>query len=371
MKKLALFYLLPFAVALGGCGSEPEPTPPRRVKAMRVLDASSLSTREFPGRADPGQEVNLSFRVGGPLVELPVSVGDRVEAGTLVARIDPTDYESAVKAVDGELQMAQAAARRAAADLGRIEATFRDDPGATSQTARDRARQLRDSAAASVRAAQATVDGARDQLGYTSLQAPFGGEVVETYVENFETVVPKQPIARIVDKSSIEFVISVPENLIGYAPNVTRVELSFDALAEVTVPAKIKEIGREASQATRTYPVTLVMSQPDGAEILPGMAGTARIEAELPEGARQLGIQIPATALFSEDDPEKSYVWVIDEATRTLKRRPVETGELSEFGVLIRAGLEGGEDIVVAGVSLLSEGQEVVPLDDESKDSGS
>ena len=144
MKKFSVFCLAMLPVVFGGCGSEPEPKPPRRVKTMQVLDASSLSTREFPGRADPGQEVNLSFRVGGPLIELPVNVGDRVEAGTLVARIDPTDYESAVKGVEAELQMAQAAARRAQADLGRIEATFRDDPGATSQTARDRARQLRD-----------------------------------------------------------------------------------------------------------------------------------------------------------------------------------------------------------------------------------
>jgi RND family efflux transporter MFP subunit len=368
-----VFCLALSPLVFGACGSgpEPEPKPPQRVKAMKVLDASSLSTRAFPGRAAPGREVNLSFRVGGPLVALPVSVGDRVEEGALVARIDPTDYESAVNAVEAELQAAQASARRAAADLGRIEATFRDDPGATSQTARDRARQLRDSAAASVRAVQATVDGARDQLSYTSLEAPFGGDVVETYVENFETVLPKQPIARIIDKSNIEFVISVPETLISYAPNVTRAEVTFDALPGVMVPATIKEIGREATQATRTYPVTLLMSQPEGAEILPGMAGTARIEAELPEGALQLGIQIPTTAMFTGDDPAKSYVWVIDEATRTLERRQVEPGGLSEFGVLIRSGLQAGERIVVAGVSVLSEGQEVVPLDDQSKDSGS
>ena len=351
---------------LTACGAEEAPpAPPRPVKAMQVLDASGLTTRAFPGRATPGQEVNLSFRVAGPLVELPVSVGDRVDTGDTVARIDPTDYQTAVDARESEVQVAQASATRAQADLTRIQNTLREDPGAASQMALDRARQLRDSSAAGVRALQATVGGARDRLSYTTLKAPFSGEVVETYVENFETVVPKQPIARIVDASSIEFVIGVPENLIGYADRVTSVQVTFDALPGIEVPATIKEIGREATQATRTYPVTLSMTQPEGAEILSGMAGEAAIEADLPQEAREVGIQIPATALFTGADPSQSFVWVIDEASNTLVRREVETGRLSEFGVLIRNGLQAGDWIVVAGVSALDEGDEVVRLGNE------
>jgi RND family efflux transporter MFP subunit len=223
----------------------------------------------------------------------------------------------------------------------------------------DRARQLRDSTAAAVRSTRATVTGARDQLSYTSLSAPFDGEVVETYVENFETVVPMQPILRVVDRASIEFTISVPENQIGYAPYVTGATVTFDALPGVEVTAVIKEIGKEASQATRTYPVTLAMEQPEGADILPGMAGEALMEADLPEESARLGIQIPTTALFAEEDTEKSYVWVIDQGTSTLERRQVQTGDLSEFGILIRSGLEAEEWVVVAGASLLSAGEEV------------
>jgi multidrug efflux pump subunit AcrA (membrane-fusion protein) len=98
------------------------------------------------------------------------------------------------------------------------------------------------------------------------------------------------------------------------------------------------------------------------------MAGEARIEADLPEGARQIGLSIPATALFTGDDPNFSYVWVIDPESRKLERRKVEAGELSEFGVLLRSGLEPGEQIVVGGVSLLDVGQEVVPISDGAAD---
>jgi RND family efflux transporter MFP subunit len=352
--------LIAAALMVVGCAPEPETAkPPRSVKAMQVVAPSTISSRSFPGRAEAGQEVNLSFRVPGPLIELPVSVGDTVKQDDIVARIDPTDYQSVVSSLEGQLQSAQAAANRAQADFERVENTMRDDPGATSKMALDRARQLRDSTAAVVRSSSATVAGARDQLGYTTLSAPFDGEVVETYVENFETVVPMQPILRVVDRASIEFTISVPENQIGYAPYVTGATVTFDALPGVEVTAVIKEIGKEASQTTRTYPVTLAMEQPEGADILPGMAGEALMEADLPEESARLGIQIPTTALFAEEDTEKSYVWVIDPGTSTLERREVQTGDLSEFGILIRSGLEAEEWVVVAGASLLSAGEEV------------
>jgi RND family efflux transporter MFP subunit len=196
-------------------------------------------------------------------------------------------------------------------------------------------------------------------LGYTDLLAPFAGEVVETYVENFETVVPMQPIARLLDPSSIELIVSVPENLIGYSDYVTSITVSFTALPGVSLPATIKEIGREATQATRTYPVTLVMAQPERGEILPGMAGEATIEARLPEGTGRTGITIPATATFAGSDIEVTNVWVIDPATNSLSRRAVETGRLSSSGMLITSGLEAGEWIVVAGTHSLSDGQEV------------
>ena len=64
-------------------------------------------------------------------------------------------------------------------------------------------------------------------------------------------------------------------------------------------------------------------------------------------------------------DASKSYVWVIDDATSTLSRREVEPGALSEFGVRIRRGLDGGEWVVTAGVSVLDEGQRVVKLETE------
>jgi len=348
---------------LSGCTKEPPPKPPTLVKAMQVSGASEMSKSVFPGRASAGQEANLSFRVAGPLVEFPANVGDKVAAGDLIAQIDPNDFQVQLNTAQAQLQSIQAAYTAAENDYQRVMSTFREDPGATSQRAVDTSRALRDQAQTQVSSVESVVQTATDRLSYTQLLAPFDGEVVATYVENFETVVALKPIVRLLDPSSIELTISVPESLIGYADYVISITVSFAALPGITIPAMIKEIGREATQATRTYPVTLVMEQPEGAEILPGMAGDVTIEAKLPEGSGRTGITIPASAMFAGSDIEVTNVWVIDPAKNVLSRRVVETGSLSSSGLMITAGLEAGEWIVVAGTHSLSDGQEVKIID--------
>ncbi len=119
---------------LGGCGQEaPEQQArPRLVNAMRVADTTGLAERAFPGRARAGQEVNLSFRVQGPLITFPVAVGDRVKVGDVVARLDPKDYETRLRTLEGQLEREQANLTWAEADLTRVRNIFRDDPGAIS-----------------------------------------------------------------------------------------------------------------------------------------------------------------------------------------------------------------------------------------------
>ena len=348
---------------LSGCTEEPPPKPPTLVKAIQVSGASDMSKSVFPGRASAGQEANLSFRVAGPLVEFPANVGDKVAAGDLIAQIDPNDFQVQLNTAQAQLQSIEAAYIAAENDYQRVMSTFREDPGATSQRAVDASRALRDQVQAQVSSVESVVQTATDRLSYTQLQAPFDGEVVATYVENFETVIALQTIARLLDSSSVELTVSVPESLIGYADYVSRITVSFNALPGVSIPATIKEIGREATQATRTYPVTLAFKQPENGEILPGMAGEATIEARLPEGTGRTGITIPATATFAGSDIKVTNVWVIDPATNILSRRAVETGRVSSSGLLITDGLEAGEWIVVAGTHSLSDGQEVKIID--------
>jgi RND family efflux transporter MFP subunit len=217
----------------------------------------------------------------------------------------------------------------------------------------------RDSANAQVESLEAQVATAKDALSYTHLKAPFKGTVVETFVENYEDVQAKQQIVRIVDTSKIEFVVNIPENLISDAPKVKKVYVRFDAFPDHEIPGSIKEIGKEASKTTRTYPVTLIMDQPDDIKILPGMAGQAWGDRETAIMAGDVGILVPISAVITSDGEKQSFVWVIDEKSGQVTRRKVKTGNLSDSGIMIDEGLKPGEWVAIAGVHSLQEGQKV------------
>ncbi len=368
-RLLKSVLVLAFTIFLFSCSEQEaeEKEVIRPVLAMQVSDIEQIGRRTFPGRAQATQEVDLAFRVSGPLITLPVKVGDDVKAGDVVARIDPRDFKINVDAVEGQLQEAQAAYRRAANDYQRELNILKQEPGATSKAAVDRKREERDRATANIKSLQASLTSAQNQLEYSFLKAPFDGVVVSTYVENFEDVNAKQAILRILDDTRIEMVVNVPENLISYAPHVEKVYVIFDTFPDHELEATVKEIGTEASTATRTYPVTLIMDQPTDIRILPGMAGkTVRAEMTSPEILQEVGqegVEIPISATFSTGESDKTYVWVIDTNANIVNRREITTGALTDHGIRVTKGLTPGEWIATAGVNYLSENQKVKILE--------
>ena len=365
MKYLLICFSLFFmSIALPGCEEKiPEKEVIRSVRAIQVADSSEFASRSFPGQAKATQEVDLSFRVAGPLITLPVKVGDTVRKGRELARIDPRDFEVDLRNAEGRLDRAVAELQRAETDYERVLRIQKEDPGAVSQSMVDRKRQVAKSAGADIRSLQADVDSAGDRLRYTYLKAPFDGIVTATYVENYQVLKIKQPVLRLIDHSQIEMIISIPENLISQADVLQAVDnplrVRFDPFPKHEIEAQIKEIGKEASKTTRTYPVTLILDQPEDIKILPGMAGNATRAVEIPGAATQAGIIIPETALFSPDDSGKDFVWVIDAQSKKAAKREVKTDELLDTGISIKEGLKPGEWIATAGVHSLKEGQQV------------
>ena len=206
--------------------------------------------------------------------------------------------------------------------------------------------------------AEAQLRIATKALEDTVIKAPFDGTVAWTYVERYEDVEAKQPILRVVDTSRIEFIVNLPESYMPYMPFVHDLRVQFDSFPDTVVPAQIKEIATEASETTRTYAVNLIMDQPEGMKILPGMAGKANGDVTLPETAPEEGIIVPVSAVYSPLG-QQSYIWVIDEQSGTVSRREVVTQGLRDTGIPVMEGLQAGEWIATAGVSFLKEGQKV------------
>lgn len=357
-----------FAVAilsLAACSKQEEaPEPVRPVMAMKVGSLNTLQRRSFPGEAKAALQADLSFRISGELDSLPVNVGDQVKKGDLLASLDPQDHQNKLKSAQAALESARANLRHSESDYQRIQRIYKQDPGATSQADIDRKRGQRDQDRANVKAQLAEVGNMKNNLSYTYLKAPFDGKIVATYVENHESVRSKQNIVRLLDASSIEMVVNIPENMIKLVQYVEAVYVVFDAFPDTEIRATIKEIGEEASSTTSTYPVTLAMQPPENVSILPGMAGkTVRSDINLPESARlDVGYVVPVNAIFNRGT-NNSYVWIIDKQTGLVELREVKTGVLSDQGIRVTQGLKEGEWIATAGVNYLTEKQKVMIID--------
>ena len=219
---------------------------------------------------------------------------------------------------------------------------------------------------AEIKALQAAVATAKNQLDYTVLNAPFGGSVAARYVDNYQTVQAKQPVARLLDISKIEVTIQVPESLISLAPLVKKAACRFDAFPGREFAGRITKVGAEASQTTRTYPVTVEVDQPADVQVLPGMAAVVRALPETEGKAVARDVIVPPGAVFTDAAGEKSYIWVVDEGSQKVARRPVTTGELTPEGIRIAKGLKLGEWVVTAGVHSLQDGQQVKILQEGS-----
>ena len=123
---LALAPLMPGCSKPAETGAKAEEVV-RPVKAMRLLSAASQKVREFPGIVKPAREVNLAFRVGGPLVAYDIRVGQRMEKGAVMARIDPRDFKIRVQRLSAALAEAGAGLKAMkkgarAEDVARLEA---------------------------------------------------------------------------------------------------------------------------------------------------------------------------------------------------------------------------------------------------------
>lgn len=372
-RKLLLPCLFLVPMLFAGCAEEEVvPERPRLVLAMKIGDPTTFEDRWVPGRAKATRELDLSFRVDGRMIARPVNVGDVLKKGDLVAQLDPTDYEVELQNAEGNRDEAKAKQTAAQSELNRQLRIRKEDAGAISKASIERAREGRDKAKANIKALEASVSDARNRLKRTTLTAPFDSTVVAKFAEAFEDVQANQHVVRLVDTSQVEFVVNIPESEISMISEVTNIRVQIDAFPGLEISAQIKEIGTEASRTTRTYPVTLIMEQPEGYTVLAGMAGKATGDVT----GTPAGVIVPLSAVLTNEDGSQealagkvgaspspaerpSFVWIVDETDMTVKRRPVETDVMTARGWRLKEGVKTGEWIVTAGVYSLNEGQKV------------
>ncbi len=348
MKLINYIAIILFCLALlAGCNGNNNGQTEiiRKVKIEPVRQADSLLVRSYPGIIKEANEVNLAFRVAGPIVDIPVQEGDYVKAGQLVAQIDPRDYEVQLQAAEAQYEQVKAEADRVI-ELHNRESVAGNDF---------------DKAVAGEKAVAAQLENAKDQLNDTRLLAPVSGYIQKVnFLEN-EMVDAGMPVASLIDVRHYQVEVEIPVSLYverdaivsfsGVQPEVSEEAFSLDLLS----------FSKKASN-NQLYKLQLRINPDSHPKLAPGMDVQVNI---VRESDAEPMVCVPLNALFNEAG--KTFVWVY-QPEGTVKKREVVTGELTGDGrIRISSGLQVDEQVVVAGVSLLDENVKVEPLEQASE----
>ena len=388
--------------------SPPPPAEPRPVKYVTITRNDSGGERIFPGKIIASQKVNLSFRVSGQVIELPSVKGVFAEKGTLLARLDPRDFrvqlanaQSDLGNAKAQLAAMKAGARKeevamlsAKAESARAQMTeamttmervgklykaggFSKAEYDKAQTSYQVARSAYQSATQELAKARSgarpedisamefTIQGiegkvrtAENALADTELLAPFGGVVIDRYVDNNQSIQRDQSIVSLQDIGTLEVAISVPETLVLHTrkKDIKGIEARFASLPDKRFPLTYKEASAQADPQTQTYPVTFALPTPEDVTVLPGM--TVDVIIPRPAGDEGAEAEIPASAVLAGDGTEH-FVWRVEGTDELrVKKIPVEVAGYRGDLALVK-GVAPGERIVTAGVSMLLDGDPV------------
>lgn len=350
--KIFLTAVLAQVLVIAGC-SQPVvevPTAVQPIKIFTLGKPDSSATRDYPGTIQASQDARQGFEVAGRIVEFLVQEGDLVQAGQVLARLDPRDYEN-------QRRVAQANNNKAVADLNRSLELQRLNSGAVAEADLEQDRRAAEVTEAKLEIAEKAVED-------TELRASFGGLVARKLVPDFANVQAKEPVVILQDVSQLEIEISVPERDIIQRRAVnrrTREELSeaidpvviVSALPDREFPAVITEFATTADPVTRTFPVTLRFQRPQDVNILPGM--TARVRLVV---SPELAWAVPVSAVQADAD-DQPYVWKVDPESMTVTRAPVAVAQLTGDRLQLTEGVAAGEQVAISGVQQLREGMQV------------
>ena len=336
------------AMALQGCGEKKtEELPQQIIRPVKtiVVTENEAFIRTYPGKVEGAESVNISFRVSGPLLQLPAKEGDQVKAGDLLAKMDSRDYDIA-------LTQAKAEFNKADADYQRYKKLYEKDAVALADL--DLYRSKRD-------VAKAKVEDAESAVKDTELRAPFDGQIGRIYVDNFQEVHAKQDILSIYDSKNIEIVIDLPENVVANYKEGAKASLTarFDSAPDRDFDLRVKEFSPQADPTTQTYRATLMMPLPKDINIWPGMTASVELKVDTQNFREKMNVTIPSTAVFPGDSGE-SFVWVVEPNQLIVNKRQIQVGAVTGMASIeVLEGLKAGERVVTAGIKQLKEGMRV------------
>lgn len=327
---------------LAGCGKSTAPVAdpaaalaPAQVRVAPVRLEQLPSSTEIAGTVRPLRRAQLAAKVMGNIDEFPVTLGQRVAAGDLLAKISAGEVNARLVQARSQLN----AARR---DLDR-ERTLLTKNASTA----DLVRGLEDRFAG----AEAQVREAEVMLGYATLRAPFAGVIARTFVQAGDLATPGLPLLELEGTDAFQVEAALPDAFAATLRPGATLTVAVPA-SGLTFPAVLAELSSAADPGARS--VLAKLTVPAGTAVRSG-----QFVRVLVAGPTRPTLLIPAAALSTLGQMER--VFVVG-ANNRAGLRLVKSGATRADRVEILAGLDDGERVVVAPPASLREGQTLAIL---------
>lgn len=376
MTERATIALTTLLVLLGGgpltaCdGGEPEAEPevatsPEQIEAAVRVHVEAA--REMPldgqlermGRVEPRASVVIKAESAARVLAREVERGERVEADTLLYRLDGSrariEYQRA-KAQVAARERDQAQAER---DRGRNEALRARDSIADATL--DRSVHAHESSEAAADLARIGKRAAARSLRDSKIHAPFAGLVAEYHAEQGDYLAPGSPVVTLVDLTEVRLRVGLTAAELELVEPGQRLAVEFSELGGERLEAEVHSISPLVDPRTGTYAAELRLDN-DDERLLEGMLGRVELPLAGAEPSTNAGVlTIPRGAVVRRQG--RYAVWVLERASEgerpRVRARELTLGQAAGDRVIVRAGLEPGEEVVTTGIFALREGAAV------------
>jgi multidrug efflux system membrane fusion protein len=349
--------------SVGAAQPQPQATP---VMVAIVVQADVATWDEFSGRLEAVERVDVRSRVAGAVQQVHFQEGARVKAGELLVTIDPAPYAAEVDRAQAQVVAAQARVSLARSEHDRAQRLWNES--AIARRELDERVNARQEAEANLRAAQAALQSARLNLGYTQVRAPVSGRVgrLEVTVGNLVAAGPGAPVlTTLVSVSPIYASFDADEQVVARALR--------DVAGPGTQPSRLKKIpvlmttnggerpheGRlqlvdnQVNARSGTVRVRALFDNADGS-LMPGQFAQIRMGRAQPTAALLINERAVGT------DQSKQFVLVVGDDNKAAYRE-VSLGPSVDGLRVVTSGLKPNERIVVNGLQRVRPGSPVLP----------
>ena len=320
-RYLVFISILSFCLA---CQGKKKATLSELPRPVRVIKVEALGTfdHQYTGTVTARNFSILAFRLPGTLTEVNVNTGQKIKKGTVIARIDPYDYQR-------QYQTALANYKTTESIYERNQRLY---------AANAVAKQNLEIAQTDYIQATSALNMARRTLDYTVLTAPFDGFIEQRFVENHEEILTGQSIQ----------LLDIPK----------KIYVEFDSQKGKLFTTEVKEYIYSSNGSG--IPVTLLITDkqfaPYRQNVFPGFSCKVIVEVDNMISDKFV---LPASAL--QEAHHQEYVWIVDPASHTAHRQQVRIKKYNDH-ILVEAGLNPDDLIIIAGIASIQEGQKVRPI---------